>query len=54
MRGNQNNYDALRLIGALLVLINNSLVLYLAKPLAVLGQSISTLGVISCRRFGGH
>jgi peptidoglycan/LPS O-acetylase OafA/YrhL len=45
MRENQNNYDALRLIGALLVLVNHSLVLCLAQPLAVLGQSISTLGV---------
>ena len=45
MRENQNNYDALRLIGALLVLVNHSLALSLATPLAALGQSISTLGV---------
>ena len=45
MRENQNNYDALRLIGALLVLVNHSLVLCKELPLSFLGQSISTLGV---------
>ncbi len=39
MRKNQNNYDALRLIGALLVLVNHSLVLCKEAPLGFLGQS---------------
>jgi peptidoglycan/LPS O-acetylase OafA/YrhL len=41
----RNNYDALRLLGAVLVLVNHSMELGGGRVLGFAGQSISTLGV---------
>jgi peptidoglycan/LPS O-acetylase OafA/YrhL len=45
MRHHRNNYDALRLLGALLVLLNHSMELSAGRGFGFAGQSVSTLGV---------
>lgn len=45
MRQHTNNFDALRLLGALLVLFNHSMELSADRVIGFAGQSISTLGV---------
>ncbi|MDB5378401.1 MAG: acyltransferase family protein [Rubritepida sp.] len=45
MRHHRNNYDALRLLGALLVLLNHSMELSAQHGFGFAGQSVSTLGV---------
>jgi peptidoglycan/LPS O-acetylase OafA/YrhL len=43
--GHRNNFDALRLLGALLVLVNHSMELTGHRPFLFAGNAISTLGV---------
>ncbi len=45
MRAHKNNFDALRLLGALLVLVNHSMILSDDHAYGFAGQSVSTLGV---------
>jgi len=45
MRNDRNNFDALRLLGALFVLVNHSMELTGDHPFGFAGQGVSTLGV---------
>lgn len=54
MRPHINNLDALRLLGALLVLVNHSLILVGGRPLGLLGQSMSTVGVMLFFSISGY